>query len=236
MAAWMKSANWISATGRIPRMARPTEMPAIAVSAIGMSTTRSGPKRSSRPSVARKTPPRRPMSSPRTRTVGSRSISSRSASRTASRTDSSRIGVLGDGGRVCLWLPLAPFRRFGGDRHRLLVHGVGGGGVETRPQQHERVAPARLLDLVAAAVAAVVVVRGIGQEAVAAGVDQGRSLAGARALDGARGRLVHRLDVHAVDRLTGHPVAGGAGDEVGPRRLQARRHRLRVAVVLDAED
>src|SRR5690606_17319086 len=80
----MKPMNWISATGRMPCAARPTLMPAISVSASGVSITRSGPKRSSRPAVARKTPPFTPTSSPSTTTRSSASISCASASVTAS--------------------------------------------------------------------------------------------------------------------------------------------------------
>ena len=65
-------------------MARPTAVPRIPASASGVSTQRSGPKRSRRPAVARKTPPARPTSSPMTITESSRSISAWSASLTAS--------------------------------------------------------------------------------------------------------------------------------------------------------
>src|SRR5512134_379303 len=76
----MKSANWISATGRRPFRAIPIAMPTIPASASGVSTTRSGPNRSHRPSVARNTPPFLPMSSPSRTTPGFRSISPESAS------------------------------------------------------------------------------------------------------------------------------------------------------------
>ena len=64
--------NWISATGRKPCAASPMLMPAISVSASGVSTTRSAPKRSCNPAVARNTPPLTPMSSPSstTRSIG----------------------------------------------------------------------------------------------------------------------------------------------------------------------
>src|SRR5512146_708218 len=75
----MKSANWISATGRRPASAMPIAMPTIPASASGVSMTRSAPNRSHSPSVARKTPPFFPMSSPSSTMRGSRSISSRSA-------------------------------------------------------------------------------------------------------------------------------------------------------------
>src|SRR5712692_469788 len=83
-AGWMKSANWISAIGMSPLRAAPIATPTMADSASGVSRTRASPKRAYRPSVAPKTPPLRPTSSPRTRTRSSRSISSVIAARTAS--------------------------------------------------------------------------------------------------------------------------------------------------------
>src|SRR5438093_6010381 len=74
----------ISHTGRQPAMHSPTAEPRIPASASGVSTQRSGPKRSRRPAVARKTRPARPTSSPMTMTFASRSISTCSASFTAS--------------------------------------------------------------------------------------------------------------------------------------------------------
>src|SRR5687767_804961 len=65
-------------------MQSPTAEPRIPASASGVSTQRSGPKRSSSPAVARKTPPARPTSSPITITFASRSISTWRASLTAS--------------------------------------------------------------------------------------------------------------------------------------------------------
>ncbi len=54
----------ISTTGRRPSIAEPMALPTITSSAIGASTTRFSPKRSSRPSVTRYAPPNLPMSSP----------------------------------------------------------------------------------------------------------------------------------------------------------------------------
>src|SRR6476660_2604688 len=61
----------------------------IPASASGVSTQRSGPKRSRRPAVARKTPPARPTSSPSTITFSSRPSSTWKASLTASTRVSS---------------------------------------------------------------------------------------------------------------------------------------------------
>src|SRR5256885_14224214 len=70
-------------------MQRPTAEPRIPASASGVSTQRSGPKRSRSPAVARKTPPARPTSSPITSTSGSRSSSTWNASLIASTSVSS---------------------------------------------------------------------------------------------------------------------------------------------------
>src|SRR5919201_2178716 len=86
-----KASYCISHTGRKPAMHRPTAVPRIPASASGVSTHRSGPKRSRRPAVARKTPPARPTSSPMTSTDSSRSISSCSASLMASTSVFSAI-------------------------------------------------------------------------------------------------------------------------------------------------
>src|SRR5438876_2267267 len=72
-------------------MHKPTAPPRIPASASGVSKQRSGPKRSSRPAVARKTPPARPTSSPITSTESSRASSTWNASLIASTIDSSGI-------------------------------------------------------------------------------------------------------------------------------------------------
>jgi len=53
----MKSMNWNSATGRMPVSEAPNAAPTMADSAMGVSMTRSGPKRSMNPSVTLKAPP-----------------------------------------------------------------------------------------------------------------------------------------------------------------------------------
>ncbi len=52
MAGKMKSANWISATGRSPFAAAPIETPTIIDSVSGVSMTRSSPNSAQSPSVA----------------------------------------------------------------------------------------------------------------------------------------------------------------------------------------
>src|SRR2546428_7671993 len=70
-------------------MHRPTAAPRIPASASGVSTQRSGTKRSRNPAVARNTPPARPTSSPITSTSSSRASSTWNASLIASTIDSS---------------------------------------------------------------------------------------------------------------------------------------------------
>src|SRR5205814_8633238 len=94
---------------------------------------------------------------------------------------------------------------------------------------------ARLLLLVAGAVAGVVVVGGVGQVAVAARLQEGRPFAGAGPLDRPRGGVKHRLHVHAVDGLAGDAVTRGPGRDLRARRFQPGGHRLRVEVVLHTE-
>ncbi len=53
----MKSMNCISTTGNMPIMAAPMAQPIMADSLIGVSTIRTGPKRSRKPAVTRKAPP-----------------------------------------------------------------------------------------------------------------------------------------------------------------------------------
>src|SRR5207253_3562971 len=133
----------ISQTGRQPAMQRPTADPRIPASARGVSTQRSGPKRSRSPAVARKTPPARPTSSPITITSGSRSSSTWNASFTASTSVSSatehppqlgkvglerrrrrRVGVLEDERRVGRRLGLGSGDPLAHHVGRLRPHGL----------------------------------------------------------------------------------------------------------------
>jgi hypothetical protein len=81
----MKSANCISAIGRMPSTAAPMAVPMMPDSASGVSITRIGPNSSMKPSVTLKAPPNTPMSSPITNTRSSARISSRMASEIACR-------------------------------------------------------------------------------------------------------------------------------------------------------
>src|SRR3989338_4046586 len=67
--AYINPENWISATGFIPLTASPIEAPTIPSSERGVSITLSAPNSFCNPSVARKTPPFNPTSSPSTTTL-----------------------------------------------------------------------------------------------------------------------------------------------------------------------
>src|SRR6188472_607814 len=102
-------------------MQSPIAVPRIPASASGVSTQRSAPKRSSRPAVARKTPPARPTSSPITSTESSRASSVCSASFTASSKVSSAKPALPQRRR---WIDVRVLEDQLGIRRRL---GLGGG-------------------------------------------------------------------------------------------------------------
>src|SRR4051794_33157865 len=105
-------------------MQRPTAVPRMPASASGVSTQRDTPKRSSKPAVARKTPPARPTSSPSTITSGSRASSPCSAALTASTRVSSAMAKIG--GRVDVRVP----------EEQLGISGrLAFGGGDTRAQQ-----------------------------------------------------------------------------------------------------
>ena len=79
----MKSSYIHSTTGRRPRMAMPTAMPVKPDSLMGVSMTRLGPNSSKKPWVMANTLPITAISSPRTTTFSSRTISSCRPSRIA---------------------------------------------------------------------------------------------------------------------------------------------------------
>ena len=84
MARPEKSTNMISMTGRMPTSAAPVPAPTMVFSLMGVLRIRVGPNWSKSVRVTPNAPPCLPMSSPITKTAGSRTISSRSASRIAS--------------------------------------------------------------------------------------------------------------------------------------------------------
>src|SRR5581483_2899438 len=226
----MKSANWISATGRRPFSAAPIATPTIESSASGVSITRSSPKRPRRPSVALKTPPLAPTSSPSTMTRSSRAISSASVSRTVSTIVFTAIASpplpravlipcidvqtkgVGGGLRTRFGEGDGFVHQRAGALAQLVLDGV----VQDltllqRPAEEvERILAARQLDLLGRAIAAVVVVAGVGGEAADAGVDQGRPTTGLRSLHCLGGRLVDREGVRPVDGHARHAVGGSS--------------------------
>src|SRR4029453_3319802 len=94
--------NRIPGTGRQPASERPTQIPAIPASAIGVLNTRSGPKVRRRPSVTRYTPPSPPTSPPNTSVRGSVFRASRSAAFSAATIVYSAIRPLGRRSPVAL--------------------------------------------------------------------------------------------------------------------------------------
>src|SRR5438128_9620262 len=97
-------------------MAAPVHSPVKPRSVIGVSRKRSGPNRSYSPTVVAKLPPRAPIPSPTTKTIGSRCISSARPSRAASVNVSSRIDVVQDSRDVGVRAGFGPFER--GVSHR----------------------------------------------------------------------------------------------------------------------
>src|SRR6185369_2440110 len=169
MASRMKSMNMKSTTGRAPAMAAPVHNPTKPRSVIGVSRSRSGPKRSYSPRVVVKLPPRAPMPSPTTKIDGSLAMASARTSRVASTNVISRMGgapgFAVDIARGCC--PVRPgrgLREFGG----LFDHGfdlgvdgfeVGGrgGALRAHPglQALERIARLPGLDFLHGPVAAI---------------------------------------------------------------------------------
>src|SRR5690348_16098813 len=217
-----KASYCISTTGRQPAMQSPTAPPSNPASASGVSTQRSGPKRSRNPAVARNTPPARPTSSPSTITSSSRASSVCSASLTASTSVSSAIahvlrrvdvGVredeLGVGGRLGLCrcdpgahqlLRFLP-RRFGA----LLGEDA---GFEQQPlEAADTLVRAFLLNAFEIDVRAGIVGGGMRRGAVVDALDQRRPATRARALDRIPRGAVHRKHVEPVDSHPGNAVS-----------------------------
>src|SRR5215472_10657249 len=259
----MKPVNWISETGRKPCAARPTETPAMSPSASGVSRTRSAPKRSRSPSVARNTPPSAPTSSPSNRTEASSAIARVSARLTAWTSVISGIGtslarqierhpaLLGK----ILWqifiseiehrLGRLRWRRKIGlsgpfDRQRdfgeqLLFVGLAphAGGDEIVAQARDRLFGPARTDLGAAAIAARIVGGGMVPEAVSQRLDQMRTAARPRLGDRTLDRLANGDDVIAVDLLAFEACRDRLLRQGLRCRLLGERHRDRPAVVVD---
>src|SRR5437773_682387 len=224
-----KASYCISQTGRKPAMQRPTALPRIPASASGVAAHRSGPKRSRRPAVARKTPPARPTSSPMTRTDESRSSSTWKQSLIASTIESSAtaedppqllevgaergrrddVGVpeeeLGIGRRLGLGLrDSAAHQLLRLGSHRLgLLRVEHAQPFEVRLVAADALALALLLDPLQVDVGARVVRRRVRARPVRDRLDEGRPLARARPQHRLARRLVHGEYVRSV-----HPHPG----------------------------
>src|SRR5438132_1792610 len=216
-AGWMKSANWISAIGISPLSAAPMATPTMPDSASGVSSTRASPNLAYRPSVAPKTPPLRPTSSPITSTRSSRSISSVMAARTASiilisATWFSREDIVQRPGSF--WggsLPGLADRRLDGARGLaldLVVRGEREHPVRLQAPPHaiDRVLPGLRLQLLGGPHASV---RRGGRELDDHHVDQGRAAAEPSPLGRPREGCHRGAEIAAVDGLGGEPIALG---------------------------
>src|SRR6266542_1652410 len=173
-------------------MARPTAVPRMPASASGVSTQRSGPKRSRSPAVARKTPPARPTSSPMTITVPSRSISPWRASLTASTRVLLDIGVSGHELGIGLGQGLG-----GGYFGQLVVEDAD--PAEVALVTAETLVLPLALDAIGVDVRARVVGRRVRRATVGDRLDESRALAGTGAREGFSGRFVDSEHVAAVD-------------------------------------
>src|SRR6266508_2131494 len=241
--------NWISPTGRSPCAAIPTHSPLINSSESGVSTTRSGPNRCCSPTVARKTPPLTPTSSPSTTTLASSCMTRASARLTASTNVASGISasqllaLAGIASRE-LGVEMVEHRLRGPRRGRQIaldslldaLLALGGKllflrlapclpGHEIRAQARDRLLLPAGLDLLRRAVTRGVIGGRVVAEPVGHGLDQARPQAGAGIGDRLRGSGVHCDDVVAVHLLARKARGDGLlGQRLG-RGLQLERHR-----------
>src|SRR6266566_7927595 len=252
--------NWISPTGFNPRAAMPTHRPAISASASGVSMTRSRPKRCWSPTVARKTPPLTPMSSPSSTTLGS------SPSARASATLIASTSVISGTERSLDLVALAPIgmREFGVE---MIEHGLRGAGArrqiagdrrlhpflalgrellflrlapglladEIGPQPRNRLLLPMGLDLFGRAIPCRIIRGRVITQPVGHCLNEEWAFAVARGRDRSLGGGAHRDDVIAV-----HLFAGEAGSDrlLGERRrcgLQSERDRDGPLIVVGDE-
>src|SRR5690348_16012038 len=225
----MKPSNCASATGFMPCAARPTVTPAMVVSSSGVSSTRSSPNFSCRPTVARNTPPLTPTSSPSTTTESSCCISYASAWVTASIRVMAAMSVRSFFQRERKVALLFQVRRDLGEGvvehrgHRLhlafeigihfVVHPLvalvlqrlflllvpGLVRFEVHAQALDRILLPGVLDLVLAAIAAGVVGGGVVAQAIGDAFDHAAAVTLAGAIQRVLHRLAHGDDVVAID-------------------------------------
>src|SRR4029079_722890 len=206
-------------------MAAPAAAPAIMPSVRGVSRTRFSPYLANSPSVAPKTPPFLPTSSPMTMTRSSRSISSSMAVRMASSMFSSAMSVGASGGGVVR--VHVPLRRRGiriraclGAAARLVDLLFRGSAVlrglrvvEQPPlpqlggEAGERILLLERFHLRRVAIAPLVVVRRVAGEPHHTRVDHGRAPSPAGAVVGLLGCRVAGQRVGAVDQHAGEAIA-----------------------------
>src|ERR671930_80717 len=241
--------NWISPTGRSPCAAMPTQSPLIRSSASGVSITRSAPKRCCSPTVARKTPPLTPTSSPSTTTSPSSSMARTSARLMDWTSVISGIGApaeLGSlagvaarqfgveivehrlrrarrGGQIALDRRLDCFLALGRKLFllRLAPHLL---AHEIRAQPPDRLLLPARLNFFRRTVAHRVIGGGVIAEPVRHGLDQARPAAGAGLRDRLLRRRAHGDDVVAVDLLAGKTRGDRLLRQRLRRRLQLERH------------
>src|SRR6266481_278840 len=236
----MKPMNWISPTGLSPCAAMPTHNPLIKSSASGVSITRAAPNRCCSPTVARKTPPLTPTSSPSTTTLASSSMARANARLIASTSVSSGIRAsaeLRPLARVAsrqLGVEVVEHRlrraRRGGqialDRRLDLLLALGRESFllrlapcllahEIGAQPRDRLLLPACLNLLGWAVARRVISRRMVAQPIGQRLDQPRSAARAGLRDRLLRRRAHGDDVVAIDLLADKP----GGDRLLRQRL-----------------
>src|SRR5687768_3699902 len=242
MTSIRKSPNMMSAIGRIPVIAAPTQRPVKPTSEIGVSMMRLGPNSSTSPLSTLKVVPASATSSPIRTTVGSRRISSAIASRTASPKPisfaASRVGaavavaasgidVLGHAARIRVGRADRKLHRRIHLFHQLFLYRVErravGQTVVHQPLavQRDRILLRdplllfRLRPVVGAGdVADVMTVVAVGDA-----LQERRALAAASAFDVVRGRLMDGTHVLAVDGMRRDAECLGARRDVAGRGL-----------------
>src|SRR5918996_1287039 len=140
-AGYENASNCISQTGFHPAWVRPSETPAMAASARGVSNTRCSPNSAWRPSVMRKTPPSLPMSSPRISTRSSPANESRSARFSAWAIVTSAIAVLLGEPENLVALPDQDGWQLGEDPPEQILDVAGRGALDAGPHRGGQVLP-----------------------------------------------------------------------------------------------
>src|SRR5487761_68429 len=243
-----KSPNMMSTTGRLPAMAAPTPIPVKPGSEIGVSITRSVPNSSTSPLRTLKGVPASATSSPMTKTVSSRRISSAIASLMAWAMVSSRDSAseVGSGADISHYLIRVGIRRRRGERDRFaefLAQGRGDGlqgHVVGQPLGHypgpgqldwiPLLAP-ELLFFTTSVIASVDIADVVTEVAIGVAEKEARTVADPSPRDRRRGGLVDRADVLAI-HLGGWDAEGGRAVDRESRDGLRSRGVLTVKIVL----